>query len=297
MAHVAICIPSYKPDFFEVALASALAQSYRDIEILVSDDCKTEAIKEICDFYPRVKYSRNPQRGGEFNIPRLIDIADAEYIKFLFDDDLLHPFCVQNLVEAMELTRSNGTTLAFSPRDYIDANSRFLSNANLYGVKDEMKLLPSASFIGLTAMQHLNTVGEFTTTLFRKADCYDSNGTFDLFDLDGGRCRGLTDLSAWIRLASRGPLIVHPATLSYFRQHSNSNSNASINKELILAITDCEHIMRFAERHGYIVGDQVAYAYSRLALVYRHNAAVWPELEARARQLDAEALTKGAIAS
>ncbi|UIK13636.1 glycosyltransferase family 2 protein (plasmid) [Rhizobium leguminosarum] len=93
MPRVSICIPAYNPDYFELCLRSALAQSFVDAEILVSDDCPTDAIKVICDKYVRfVQYSRNPNPGPESNVRRLVQIANGEYIKFLFDDDVLHPF-------------------------------------------------------------------------------------------------------------------------------------------------------------------------------------------------------------
>jgi glycosyltransferase involved in cell wall biosynthesis len=50
MSHplVSIVIPSYKPEFFEQTLRSALGQTYPNIQVLVLDNCPDEGIKNIC---------------------------------------------------------------------------------------------------------------------------------------------------------------------------------------------------------------------------------------------------------
>src|SRR5471030_3366682 len=63
---VSIVIPSYKASHFEACLKSAIGQTYPHIEIMVSDNCPTEAIKEICARYgSHVIYQRNPERGEQ----------------------------------------------------------------------------------------------------------------------------------------------------------------------------------------------------------------------------------------
>ncbi|MFW8588597.1 glycosyltransferase family 2 protein [Rhizobium beringeri] len=140
MPRVSICIPAYKPDFFEQALKSAIGQSYGDTEIIVSDDCPTDAIANICERYQQhLSYSRNPKPSEFSNVIRLANLADGEYIKFLFDDDILNPFCVQFLFETLEESRHLGTRLAFSPRYLIDGENRITSLVNHFGIADETK--------------------------------------------------------------------------------------------------------------------------------------------------------------
>jgi glycosyltransferase involved in cell wall biosynthesis len=104
---VSICIPSYKATHFKECLTSAIAQTYKNIEIIVSDDCPNDDIKCICEqFNGQVRYIRNPNPGGSGrnNINHLCAISRGEYLKFLFDDDILNPFCVHNLVESLDAT-------------------------------------------------------------------------------------------------------------------------------------------------------------------------------------------------
>lgn len=130
MPRVSICIPAYKPDFFELALKSAIAQSFDDTEIIVSDDCPTDAIEKICQRYSGVvQYSRNPDPAEYKNVIRLAGLASGEYIKYLFDDDVLNPFCIQYLLQALETTQNRGTKLAFSPRYFIDERNQVTNSA------------------------------------------------------------------------------------------------------------------------------------------------------------------------
>lgn len=237
--------------FFELALKSAIAQSYTDAEIIVSDDCPTDAIEAICSRYSSlISYSRNPHPGEYTNIMRLAGLAQGEYIKYLFDDDVLNPFCVQFLLEALEATRDRGTKLAFSPRHVIDERNNFLNLINYFQVDQGLKLIEGRDFIRLTAMHHLNLIGEYSTVMMRKADCFDGNGEFRLFRPENGIFRGLLDLSGWIELAKEGAFVAHPHPLSYFRQHSNSKSNHTTNPIFIYAIVFHEDILNYARANG-----------------------------------------------
>lgn len=279
MPRVSICIPAYKPDFFELALRSALAQSYDDCEILVSDDCPTDAIEAICARYAdKVSYSRNPKPSQINNIIRLATIANGEYIKFLFDDDVLNPFCVQYLLEALEGSRDLGTVMAFSPRYFINETNRVTRLVNYFKVENDAKIISGRDYIRLTAINHINLVGEYTATLFRKKDCFDENGVFCLYRLTDGYFAGTLDLSGWLELAQRGAFVAHPHPLSYFRQHSNSSSNHTISKTFIHVIRYPGVILEFARKNGYLEEGDLPVAYKNLLREYRYWAPHYPEL-------------------
>ncbi|MBY5411562.1 glycosyltransferase family 2 protein [Rhizobium leguminosarum] len=289
MPRVSICIPAYKPDFFEQALKSAIGQSYGDTEIIVSDDCPTDAIANICERYQKhLSYSRNPKPSEFSNVIRLANLANGEYIKFLFDDDILNPFCVQFLFETLEESRHLGTRLAFSPRYLIDGKNRITSLVNHFSIADETKVIDGGAFIRVTAVNHMNLIGEFSSVMFRKEDCFDENGTFRLFRVDeDGIFRGILDLSAWIDLAKRGPIIGHPHPLSYFRQHANSTSNHEINPLFINGILYYEEVMKMAFEKGYMSREDLPVSMRRLLNHYGYWQNAYPQLRARIVELQA----------
>ena len=94
---VSILIPAYNERFFAEALASARAQAYPALEIVVLDDSPGEAIERAVRQASdgRVRYARNRERRGfHGNFTACFQQARGEYVKFLNDDDRLLPQCV-----------------------------------------------------------------------------------------------------------------------------------------------------------------------------------------------------------
>ncbi|WP_067272638.1 glycosyltransferase family 2 protein [Mitsuaria sp. 7] len=101
MATVAILIPVYNRETLVVrAVESALAQTYRDIEVIVVDNCSTDgtyaAVEAIAARDPRVKLFRNETNIGPVrNWLACADKTTAPYAKILFSDDLIAPQFVE----------------------------------------------------------------------------------------------------------------------------------------------------------------------------------------------------------
>src|SRR5262245_22399918 len=116
---VSFCIPVWNgAAFLPEALASALGQTLREFELLVVDDASDDASAAIAAAAgdPRIRLLRNERRLG---IPgcwnRCLAEARGEYVKFLFQDDLLTPGALATLVNALE--REPTAVLAFGRRE------------------------------------------------------------------------------------------------------------------------------------------------------------------------------------
>lgn len=286
MPRVSICIPSYKPKHFEICLASAVAQTFMDTEIIVSDDCPADDIRQICEKFPKVQYSRNPNPGARNNLLRLLSLAQGEYIKVLLDDDILHPFCVQYLLQTLESSKSHNTRLAFSPRGTIDTNNILTGTINFLNIAGPgASIMNGPQAIALMASNCLNFVGEFSTVMFRKADVERLPG-HSLLDFPHTDTRALGDVAAWINLAEMGNIAIHPETLSYFRQHAGANSDQAANPEFILAVTEWELIVGYAQDRGYLRGDNLSKAYQSLLRIFRSWIHAFPELNASIHRVE-----------
>ena len=82
------------------AIASIIAQTNKDWELVVIDDCSPEPLRKIVEDFgdPRIRYVRNEQNLGGKNLVRqwnhCITFAKGEYIVLAADDDLYRPtFC------------------------------------------------------------------------------------------------------------------------------------------------------------------------------------------------------------
>jgi glycosyltransferase involved in cell wall biosynthesis len=101
-ALVSICIPAWeRTDLLLEGIRSCLAQTYRDIEVIVADDSRSDRVAVAMQPLaadPRVRYYRNPQRLGQSgNVNRLFDLARGDRVMLLHDDDVLFPDAVEML--------------------------------------------------------------------------------------------------------------------------------------------------------------------------------------------------------
>ena len=118
---VSVGIPVYNgEDFLASALDSLLAQSFRDFEIIISDNASTDQTGTICRAYAardsRIRYSANQQNIGlARNHNRLIELASGEYFMWHAHDDQSTPEylarCVQVLDQRPEVVLCFATTL------------------------------------------------------------------------------------------------------------------------------------------------------------------------------------------
>jgi glycosyltransferase involved in cell wall biosynthesis len=102
---VTIAIPTYNraDSYLPLTLQSALAQSYRNIEILVSDNASTDStetlVKGIGD--PRLRYFRHSINiGASNNFNFCFKQATGQYLLLLHDDDLIDVDMIESCVNA-----------------------------------------------------------------------------------------------------------------------------------------------------------------------------------------------------
>ncbi len=103
---VSICIPAYNAErFIEETIASALAQTYHNVEIIVSDDASTDRTAEVVERYrPQgVRLIRQPRNLGRYaNMNAVIRASAGAYILKLDADDVLEPEHVAAQIAVME---------------------------------------------------------------------------------------------------------------------------------------------------------------------------------------------------
>ena len=103
---ISVIIPMYNASRFIVHTINALlAQTLKDIEILVMDDCSTdegpELVKTVFAAESRVAYYRMDQNGGPAKARNTgINLARGEYIAFLDSDDGIVTDALKKLYDA-----------------------------------------------------------------------------------------------------------------------------------------------------------------------------------------------------
>lgn len=127
---VTIIVPTYRRLLFlREALTGVLRQTYRDFELIVSDDGASD---EIADYVaslkdPRIRYRRNERNLGiALNNLAAFREARGKYIASLHDDDIWEPDFLAVLVPLLEADPE--VTVAFCDHYIIDALGNLLSD-------------------------------------------------------------------------------------------------------------------------------------------------------------------------
>ncbi|MGQ9472613.1 MAG: glycosyltransferase [Candidatus Caldatribacteriaceae bacterium] len=216
---VSICIPAYNSRFFREALLSALSQTYLNCEIVICDDSPGEEIERITKSFKddRIRYYKNPRTMGAWkNYLQLISRAQGKYVKYLNDDDILHPECVKSMVSYMEAYKDR-VSLITSKRNMIDEKGNLLPD--IYSTRllsDRDFYVLGIDFGNLALSQAVNVIGEPTTVMFRREDATEFERLFHYF-YEGNR--GVGDVFMWLCLLSKGDAIYLSQPFSFFRQH------------------------------------------------------------------------------
>jgi glycosyltransferase involved in cell wall biosynthesis len=103
MVSVLICTHN-RPRYFAEALASALQQSYRNLQVIVVND-GGEDVSDIVNSYndERIVFiNRKENQGKAFSLNEAMRRAEGKYVAYLDDDDIYYPHHVETLVGVLE---------------------------------------------------------------------------------------------------------------------------------------------------------------------------------------------------
>jgi glycosyltransferase involved in cell wall biosynthesis len=105
---LSIGLPVYNGEsLLPVAIDALLGQTFKDFELIISDNASTDRTGEICRSYAeqdsRVRYIRQPQNIGMVpNHNFLVEVSRGEFFKWASHDDLYHRDFLQRCVTALD---------------------------------------------------------------------------------------------------------------------------------------------------------------------------------------------------
>jgi len=117
--------------YLKEALDSILAQTYRDFELIISDNASTDRTQQICREYAtkdsRIRYYRNEKNlGAPRNFNRVFRLSSSELFKWAAYDDVHAPEFLQKCVSV--LNKDPSVVLCHSKTGRIDQNGHFSGN-------------------------------------------------------------------------------------------------------------------------------------------------------------------------
>ncbi|MEH1924684.1 glycosyltransferase [Nostoc sp.] len=273
---ISICIPTYNGEIFIAeAINSVLCQTYPNIEIILSDDNSTDRTVEIAkSFNQELSFDFSIIEHGQYGLAQnwnfCISQAKGKYIKFLFQDDLLEPTAIEEMVNLAERDEEIG--LVFSPRRLFTNtgdtvyDSNFLMHheakdvhkawSKLKPIQSGQQLLLDPNILG----SPINKIGEPSTVLIRK-DVFEKVGLFN-----PEFCQ-LVDLEMWLRIMSQYKVGFIDQVLSHFRIHSEQQTrrNTALKDAILLDYQKLFQTIYSDTRYPEATRQQALYRYAVLS--------------------------------
>jgi GT2 family glycosyltransferase len=219
MARVTIAFPTFRasPRHFEEALEAALAQTYRDIEVLVVDDGESDEALRLAARSGRVRIVRNERRRGlAGNWNRCVELARTELLNIAHQDDRMEPSFIASAVEVLD--RHPRVGLVHTGWLEIDDEGRAGPPwAHLARDHAADFVLPGAAYI--PRLMDGPALICCPTVVFRR-EVFDAVGLFD------ERFRNAADVEFWFRALVRYDVGYLAAPLFRYRKHAAATTFA-----------------------------------------------------------------------
>ena len=222
---VSICIPTFNSvGYLKEAIASALGQTYINIEILVFDNASTDGtesvVREIAALDRRVRYVRHSENVGMVrNFNACINGASGKYLKFVCSDDEITSDCIFEMVNVLESNPQ--VTLVGCNRNFVDYEMNWVGHGRYF--KNNVRVA------GIVAIQRCffygNTIGEPSAVMFRKSLALRG------FSEDYPQ---LMDLEMWFYLLKTGQFEFLSQPLCNVRRHRSQLTNLNLKSGAVL---------------------------------------------------------------
>ena len=176
MELVSVIMPSYNASLYlEEAVKSVVNQSYKNLELLIVDDCSTDDSRRVIDKLVK-EYSMiipiflENNSGAAIARNTGIENARGRYIAFLDADDVWLPSKIELQIQFMEKYK---LSFSYTNYDFIDTNGEVLRSEKKFRTTLTYPDMLKSNFIGcLTAVYDAKKLGKVFMPLIRKRQDY-----------------------------------------------------------------------------------------------------------------------------
>lgn len=200
---VSVIMPVYNAARFVAdTVESAATQTYKDIEIVLVDDCSkdnsAEIIAELQKKFPNIVYHKQEKnQGAAVARNTALNLAKGRYVAFLDSDDLWMP---DKIERQLELMQNENCPFCYAAIDFIDeAGNITKGKRHIKETCDYDYLLHNTIIATSTVVVDRNIMGNFQMPLRRGGQDY---ATWLLLLRDGIVARGINDVLSHYRISS-----------------------------------------------------------------------------------------------
>ncbi len=225
---VSICIPTYNGEaFLAEAIDSAINQTYRPLEIVISDDASKDNTKAIIKEkhnetdIPLTLFNHKPSGIGA-NWNNCVKNSKGEFIKFLFQDDLLNENCIEEMMQ-FQINSEEELGLIFSDRTIFgEIDSLGLKNYQYFNYEP---IFNGYDILKRKDLYHhpRNKIGEPITTLI-------PTKVLKQVGLFNEQLEQSLDYEMWYRICHHYKIGYIDKELVKFRIHKNQTTQNNIKK-------------------------------------------------------------------
>lgn len=200
---VSVIMPVYNAErFLEEALNSVLCQTYKNIELVLVDDCSTDKSSQIIvgmqKKYPQIQYylqETNMGAGAARN--KALELARGRYVAFLDSDDIWLPDKIERQLALMEET---GSPFSYTAIEMIDeAANTVKTKRKLRQTCDYWYLLHNTIIATSSVVVDRAVLGDFRMSLRRGGQDY---ATWLMLLRNGAVAQGINEALVRYRLVS-----------------------------------------------------------------------------------------------
>lgn len=137
---VSIVIPFYNCPYADQAIASALQQTYANLEVILVDDGSTRHRDKIEPFMDRIHYLGKQNGGTGSALNHGFRMASGEYIAWLSSDDCFFPRKIERQLNFME---KNGYRISHTDFHNIDASGAITATRAAAKFRTEREFIAS----------------------------------------------------------------------------------------------------------------------------------------------------------
>ena len=187
-------------------LESIFNQTYKNIEIVLVDDCSSDntskVIEEYCKSHPEIVYFRQPaNQGAGAARNKALELAKGQYVAFLDADDLWYP---EKTEKQIELLKEKKGFFSYTAIEMIDADGRIVKKKRKVKETINYKFLLRNTMIATsTVIVDRTVLGDFRMPLRRGGQDY---ATWLMLLRNGTIAYGINEVLEQYRVGNKNSL-------------------------------------------------------------------------------------------
>lgn len=219
---VSVVVPFHNTaDYLGECIESVLAQTHRNFELLLVDNCSTDRSGEIAARYaatdPRIRFMRTPRllpQVENYNNALRHIAPDSTYCKIVQADDWIYPNCLEEMVAAAQAAPNVALVGSYSLYEPMPglSDTSYVGNT---GLEHDRRLLSGTEAARLYLVDYIPMFGSPTCVMYRTSDVLSKS---DFYNLNSHN----EDIEACLDVLHSGNFAFVHQVLSFNRRQSGS---------------------------------------------------------------------------